>query len=68
MLTMRCLTSLPENKMVYVKKRGKTVAYGTYNLSIPDETGRVYQNVTEHLHVDASVKHLYQTIVRQGCV
>ena len=68
MLTMRCLTSLPENKMVYVKKRGKTVAYGTYNLSIPDGTGRVYQNVTEHLHVDASVKHLYQAIVRQTCV
>ena len=68
MLTMRCLTSLPENKMVYVKKRGKAVAYGTYNLSIPNGTGRVYQSVTEHLHVDASVKHLYQAIVRQGCI
>ena len=52
MLTMRCLTSLPENKMVYVKKRGKTVAYGTYNLSIPDGTGRVYQNVTDRAVYD----------------
>ena len=68
MLTMRCLTSLPENKIVYVKKMGKTVAYGAYNLSILNGTGRVYQSVTEHLHVDASVKHLYQAIVRQTCV
>ncbi|ANR72903.1 hypothetical protein AXF22_05565 [Prevotella scopos JCM 17725] len=38
--------------MVYVKKRGKTVAYGTYNLSIPDGTGRVYQNVTDRAVYD----------------
>jgi len=55
-------------KAVYVKKLTKTIAYGTYNLSILDGTGGVYQNTTEHLHVDASVKHFYQTIVRQTCV
>lgn len=55
-------------KAVYIKKPGKTIAYGTYNLPIPDGTGRVYQNAIEHQHVDASVKHLYQAIVRQACV
>ena len=55
-------------KTVYVKNATKTIAYGTYNLSILDGTGGGQQNTTEHLHVDASVKHLYQTIVRQTCV
>ena len=51
-----------------VEMPGKTVAYGAYNLSIPNGTGRVYQSVTEHLHVDASVEQLYQTVVRQARV
>ena len=39
-------------KAVYVEVPGKTVAYGTYNLSIPDGTGRVYQNVTDRAVYD----------------
>ena len=53
---------------VYVKNTGKTVAYGTYDLPVLDGTGRIYQNATEHLHVDAPVKQLYQAVVRQTCV
>ena len=50
-------------KAVYVKKRSKTVADGTYNLPVLDGVGGVYQHTTEHLHVDASVEHLYQAVV-----
>ena len=50
-------------KAVYVKKWGKTITDGTYNLPILDRVGGVYQYTTEHLHVDASVEHLYQAIV-----
>lgn len=59
MLTMRCFTS----KAVYVKKRRKTVADGTHYLAVLDGGGRVNQHATEYLHVDTSVKHLYQAVV-----
>ena len=50
-------------KAVYVKKRCKTVADGTLYLAVFDGGGRAYQNAAEYLHVDASVKHLYQAVV-----
>ena len=50
-------------KAVYVKKRRKTVADGTHYFAVLDGGGRVYQHTTEYLHVDTSVKHLYQAVV-----
>ena len=52
-------------KAVYVKKRSKTVADGTYYLAVLDRVGWVYQHAAEHLHMDASVKHLYQAVIGQ---
>ena len=34
-------------------------------LTILDRVGWVYQHATEHLHMDASVKHLYQAVIGQ---
>lgn len=48
-----------------VERRCQTVAYGADDLAVPDGIGRIDEDTAEHLHVDAAVEHLDQSVVRQ---
>ena len=61
-------TPLPVQELLAsldVKIRGKTVADGAHYLSVLYWIRRIYENPAEHLHVQAAIEHLYQSVIRQ---
>ena len=52
----------------HIERRRKAVAYRADNLAVLYGSGRVDKYAAEHLHVDAAVEHLYESVVRQTCI